>query len=257
MREWLGARTFAPDVDIGLPCLLHANEMSLRFWPAHGTRLGWLLVGLAIPRAAFAADPRDLYREGLELYDERQYESALDRFAESYSAQASPNSKLYVARCLRSIGRTDEAVVAYEQAAQLASERSVAEAKYALTYQNAMRELAVLRPPPPVQPRYVAATWSAAGVGLVGLASFGVFGTLARSRFDSLETHCNPLPCPASETGHSNSGHDYQRIANVSLAIGITGAVTAVTLYVLGRPKSLPYGQLEVSLTAVQFSGEF
>ncbi len=231
--------------------------MSLRFWPAHCARLGWLLVSLTTPHATFAADPRELYREGLELYDERQYESALDRFTESYSALASPNSKLYVARCLRSIGRTEEAVVAYEQAAQLAKERSAVESKYTLTYQNALRELAVLRPPPPAQPRYVVATWTAAGVGLVGVASFGVFGTLARSRFDSLETHCNPLPCPASETGHAESGHAYQRIANVSLAIGITGAVTAVTLYILGRPESLPYGQLEVSLNTVQFSGAF
>jgi tetratricopeptide (TPR) repeat protein len=231
--------------------------MPLRFWPARCSRLGWLLVSLTVSRMALASDPRALYREGLELYDEREYESALERFAESFRTLTSPNSKLYVARCLRAIGRTEEAVAAYEQAAQLAKERAPVEAKYEQTYQNALRELAVLRPPPPTQPRYVAATWTAAGVGLVGFASFGVFGALARSRFESLESHCNPLPCPASETGHVESGHEYQTIANISLAIGITGAVAGVTLYVLGRPRNLPYGQLELGLNSVRFSGAF
>jgi hypothetical protein len=231
--------------------------MSFRSSAVQSAGAAWLVVCLTFAGASSATDARELYRLGLELYDERQYEGALEKFEESFRTAPSPNSKLYIARCFRAVGRTREAVAAYEQAAQLAKERTPAEAKYAATYQHALRELAVLRPPPFPEPRYVAATWTAAGIGSLGLLSFGVFGALARSRYASLESHCNPLPCPASEAGNVESGRSYQLVANVSLAVGISGAVTAVTLFVLGRPRALPYGQLGITTNTLQFLGEF
>ena len=157
----------------------------------------------------------------------------------------------------RRLHRIHNATVARLTAARLAQERMQFEPKYEATYQNAWRELAVLRPPPAPEARYITATWTAAGIGTLGFLSFGIFGTMARSRYASLETHCNPLPCPASETGNVESGRRYQSIANVSLAIGISGAVTAVTLYILGRPKTLPYGQVGIVGNTLQLSGEF
>lgn len=231
--------------------------MRLRHRPELKLPLGCFLVCQLYVTAAHSADARELYRLGLEFYDEREYEAALEKFDESFQTQTSPNSKLYVARCLRSLGQTNRAIVAYEQAIQLASARIAAEPKYEQTYLNAMRELAVLKPPPPAAQRFVPATITAAGVGAAGLVSFGVFGSLARSRYSSLQNHCSPLPCPESETGHVESGRDYQWVANVSLAVGITGAIAAVTLYVLGRPRLSRYGQLEVSGNALSFSGEF
>jgi hypothetical protein len=41
------------------------------------------------------------YRQGLELYDARRYEDALEQFHASFKDFPSPNSLLYVARCLR------------------------------------------------------------------------------------------------------------------------------------------------------------
>ena len=218
---------------------------------------GWLILGLVWPSSASAVDPREQYRLGLELYDERNYESALERFEESFRNLPSPNSQLYVARCLRSMGRTAAAIVAYERAVQLARERARTEPKYELTFQNALRELAVLRPPPLPRQRYVPATWTAASVGVAGFASFAVFGAMAHARYTSLQSNCNPLPCDATQAGHVQSGRLAQTLANVSLAIGTTGAAAAVTLFILGRPQFSAYGQVGVTLDGVRFSGEF
>lgn len=201
-------------------------------------------------------EAREQYRLGLELYDDRQYEEALEKFRASYVIYPSPNSELYVARCLRATGKTNEAIQAYEATMRVAGDRAVTELKYADTYTAARQELAVLKPMPPPEQRYVAATWTAAAVSVAGLASFGTFWALARSRYHSLENNCNPLPCSASQTGAVESGRDYQLAANISLAIGVTGAVTAVTLYVLGRPRTPTWGRFALVGTTLEFTGE-
>jgi tetratricopeptide (TPR) repeat protein len=211
---------------------------------------------------AWAADPpppeaREQYRLGLEFYDERQYEEALKKFRASYEIFPSPNSELYVARCLRAMGRTEEAIAAYEHAVELGRARAESDPKYADTYRVARSELAVLKPPPAPKQRMVVATSVAAGVGVVGLSSFVTFWLLARSRYHSLEEKCSPLPCPASETGAVATGRKYQLIANISLAVGITGTATAVTLFILGRPRASAFGRLELGGTTLRFTGEF
>jgi tetratricopeptide (TPR) repeat protein len=200
-------------------------------------------------------EAREQYRLGLELYDERQYEAALEKFRVSYEAFPSPNSLLYVARCLRAAGNTHAAIEAYEETVRVAGDRAVTELKYADTYRAARRELAVLKPLPPPKQRYVAATWTTAAAGVAGLASFGTFWALANSRYHSLETHCSPLPCSASQSGAVESGRNYQLAANVSLAVGVTGAVTAVTLYILGKPRPPSWGQFSFNGMAISFSG--
>jgi tetratricopeptide (TPR) repeat protein len=208
-------------------------------------------------QAAEASLPnaREQYRRGLELYDERLYEQALEQFQASYASYPSPNSLLYVARCLRAAGRTAEAIEAYEQTVRLAGERAVTELKYEDTYRAARQELAILKPLPPPEQRYVAATWTAGVVSAAGLVSFGTFAALAGERYHSLEEHCQPLPCSASQTGAVEAGRNYQWAANVSLAVGITGAVTAVTLYVLGRPRPSAFAHVGFNGTTLQIAG--
>jgi tetratricopeptide (TPR) repeat protein len=225
-----------------------------RLWRA--TLLGWLLASPVWASNPTPPEAREQYRLGLELYDERDYEGALEKFQASYGIFPSPNSELYVARCLRAMGRTEEAIRAYERAVELGRARAEADPKYADTYRVAQSELAVLKPPPAPRQRMVVATSVAAGVGVVGLASFVTFWLLARSRYHSLEANCRPLPCPASETGAVATGRQYQTAANISLAIGITGAATAVTLFVLGRPRAPAFGRLELAGTTLRFTGE-
>jgi hypothetical protein len=80
-------------------------------------------------------------------------------------------------------------------------------------------------------------TWAyvSGGIGVVGLATFVLFGALAHSKYDQLETHCANGPCPASQADAIASGKTDQTIANVGLVIGILGAATGTTLFVLSR----------------------
>ena len=216
-----------------------------------------LLATTAKAAEAMLPEAREQYRLGLELYDDRQYEEALEKFRASYVIVPSPNSQLYAARCLRAIGRTTEAIQAYEVTVRIAGERAATDLKYEDTFRAARQELAVLKPLPPPEQRYVPVIWTAAAVSVAGLASFGTFWALARSRYHALENNCNPLPCPASQAGSVEAGRNYQLVANVSLAVGITGAATAVTFYVLGRPRASAWGgRLALVGTTLQFSGE-
>ncbi len=231
----------------------------MRRWLA---MLGFTWLMLVIPLPAQADDDeavmlqaRAEYRQGLELYDSRRYEDALEQFRASYKDFPSPNSLLYVARCLRSIGRTHEAIAAFENTIRAADARAKLESRYADTLQSARRELAVLKPPPPPEQRLVAATFTSGAISAAGLASFGIFWALARSQYRALENNCNPLPCPASQQGAVQAGRNYQLVSNVSLAVGVAGAATAMTLYVIGRPRTSAWGQIALVGTTLRISG--
>ncbi|HLK37371.1 MAG TPA: tetratricopeptide repeat protein [Polyangiaceae bacterium] len=73
----------------------------------------------------------------------------------------------------------------------------------------------------------------AAGVGAAGLVAFGVFGAMAKSTYDDLQSSCGANPCPSSKADEISSGKTKQLVANVGLAVGILGAVSGVTLFVL------------------------
>lgn len=202
-------------------------------------------------------DAREQYRLGLEFYDGRDYEQALEKFQASFGLFPSPNSELYVARCLRYIGKTKEAIEAYERAIKLAGELAKTNPKYSDTLQAARQELAVLKPPPPPTQRFVPGIWTSTGIGVAGFVSFGAFSLVARSKYQTLERQCEPLPCPASQTGAVETGRNYQLAANLSLAVGVAGAVTAVTLYVLGRPRVPAWGKVAIVGSTLQLSGAF
>lgn len=215
----------------------------------------WLL--LASPAHANLPQAREEYRIGLALYDTRDYERALEQFRASYQDYPSPNSLLYVARCLRVIGNTEEAIAAYQRTVDVARVLADRDPKYVATLRAARWELAVLRPPPPPQQRLVPATWVAGTLSAAGLASFGVFWWLAHSKYESLENNCRPLPCSASQTNAVEDGRRYQLVANVSLAVGVAGAATAVSLYVLGRPRESAWVQVGVAGTSLQWTGQW
>jgi hypothetical protein len=92
-------------------------------------------------------------------------------------------------------------------------------------------------PPPEGNPRQGLRTASfvAAGVGVAGLATFGVFGLMAKSTYDSLESECHGA-CTTNHSDQVSSGKTQQTVADLALAVGIVGAVTGVTLFVLSRP---------------------
>jgi tetratricopeptide (TPR) repeat protein len=89
---------------------------------------------------------RQRFQRGLALYDSGAYADALPEFQGSVSLYASPNSELYVARCLRALGRLPEAVTHYERTIGLAGDRAATDPRYQDTRQAAAQELRALEP---------------------------------------------------------------------------------------------------------------
>ena len=76
----------------------------------------------------------------------------------------------------------------------------------------------------------------AGGVGVAGLATFGVFAVLAKSTFDDLNNTCHGGPCPPDKSGEVSSGQTQQTVANVGLVVGLVGAAASVTLFLVSSP---------------------
>ncbi len=79
-------------------------------------------------------------------------------------------------------------------------------------------------------------TWAfvAGGVGVAGLATFGIFGALNQSKFHSLESDCQDGHCPPDRSSDIDTGRTYQTVANIGLVVGVVGVGAGVTLFMLG-----------------------
>jgi hypothetical protein len=86
------------------------------------------------------------YDRGLELYDQKKWEPALAEFRASYELLASPNSRLFIARCLRALGRLDEAAIELQETWREAATRAETDKRYAPTRDAAKTELDALKP---------------------------------------------------------------------------------------------------------------
>jgi hypothetical protein len=74
----------------------------------------------------------------------------------------------------------------------------------------------------------------AGGVGLAGLATFGVFGAMSNSKFGDLEEACPDNRCPANRQGDIDDGKTFQTFANVGLAVSVIGLGTSAALLIFG-----------------------
>lgn len=85
---------------------------------------------------------KERFARGLTLYDQGDFRGALGAFESSVDVYASPNSILYIARCLRALSRFAEAVASYERTVQMANNFAVTEPRYRDTAAAAAAELA-------------------------------------------------------------------------------------------------------------------
>ena len=118
---------------------------------------GAMLVGLpsspALGQGAQPAQPAteamtqatDRFFAGQKLYNDKKFEEALVEFRASYTAVPSPNSRLYIARCLRKLGRNGAAYDEYGQVILEAADRAAEDKKYAATQQAAAEERAEIK----------------------------------------------------------------------------------------------------------------
>lgn len=78
----------------------------------------------------------------------------------------------------------------------------------------------------------------AGGVGVLGVATFAVFGLMNKSKFDDLESSCTEGHCGSGRQDDIDAGRRFQTIANVGLVVGIIGLGSGATLFFLsGEPK--------------------
>ncbi|MEZ4440086.1 MAG: tetratricopeptide repeat protein [Polyangiaceae bacterium] len=100
-----------------------------------------LTLGLSTARADDAAAT---FAEGRELYDAKRYDEALPKFQTAVAASQSPNARLYLARCLREMGRLAEAHHELSRTVADARDKATDDPYYAQTRDAAATELAVL-----------------------------------------------------------------------------------------------------------------
>ncbi len=126
---------------------------------------------------------------------------------------------------------------------------------------DAPAPVATAEPPPVVvQSKGVPLrTWAyvAGGVGVAGVATFALFGALAHSSYDDLQTACGSGACPPSKADEISSGKTKQTVANVGLAFGLVGLAAGTTLFVISLKKGTasPGAAVLVSPTWVGVGG--
>jgi hypothetical protein len=86
------------------------------------------------------------FERGKRLFDAERYAEALVEFDASAAIVASPNADLYRARCLRALGRTVDAYVAFGRTAVRARELSKLDPRYARAAESAHAERDELAP---------------------------------------------------------------------------------------------------------------
>ncbi|WP_437578435.1 tetratricopeptide repeat protein [Sorangium sp. So ce887] len=94
----------------------------------------------ATPAPDAVEKAQSLFKKGAALYESKRYALALEQFRASYAAVASPNSHLYIARCLADLGEHTEAYLEFDQVAAEAASRAKDEPRYVQTEQTAQLE---------------------------------------------------------------------------------------------------------------------
>jgi hypothetical protein len=95
------------------------------------------------PPAAVVGDTQKAtqhFLKGSELFKAKKFIPALEQFKQSYAIVPSPNSHLYIARCMAAIGETRAAWLEFDKVAEEAAARAATEPKYAPTRDSANLE---------------------------------------------------------------------------------------------------------------------
>jgi hypothetical protein len=87
-----------------------------------------------------------LFQKGKRLFDAKKYADALVDFRAAMDIVASPNARLYVARCLSANGKLVEAYVEFDRTAVEANEHAREDSRYARTGASARTERDALAP---------------------------------------------------------------------------------------------------------------
>jgi hypothetical protein len=102
----------------------------------------------------------------------------------------------------------------------------------------------------------------AGGVGVAGIATFAILGSMANGKFDDLEKACPEDRCPPERQGDIDDGKQLQTFANIGLAVGIVGVGTGAALLLFGGSKGdeangRPSAELVLGVGSIRVRGKF
>jgi hypothetical protein len=96
-------------------------------------------------RTALAGDDSAAsFQAAKKLFEAKSYEKALPLFQDAYTKSKSPNARVFVARCLREMGRNAEAYEEMAATVREATAMAASDQKYVPTRDSAAAELALL-----------------------------------------------------------------------------------------------------------------
>lgn len=126
--------------------MVQSRYMAGRFG-ARGLLIAVVALGMpAIAHADATTDAAALkqFETGRAAFDRGDFAAALTAFNDSLRALPSPNTRLYIARCQRSLGKIGSAYTSYRLAAREAADRlnATGEKRYAATRETATAEAA-------------------------------------------------------------------------------------------------------------------
>jgi hypothetical protein len=283
---------------------------------------------LSTPAASWAqavtAAQREAFAEAQKLYDSGDFAGALPRFEALSKETDSPNARLYVARCLRELGKTAEAYDHMAETVRYSTEKAASDSKYSPTRDAAAAELALLaakvghlviavadapegssvtldgtsvdaakvgtpltvipgnhvvelsgqgfdavrrevevkagesrtltllaksspvtsepKPPPPDEKKTSGGELRIFGIvcaalGGAGLATFAATGTMASSKFTTLEEECGGARCTdPTYADVIDEGKTLELVANITLGVGAAFAAASIPLIIWGGP---------------------
>ena len=97
------------------------------------------------PTLSVEARAQDLYVSGRDRFRAKDFGGALEDFRRSLDLADSPNTRMYLGRALRRLGRLPEAFATLDRAANDAERRAVAEPRYTPTQESARAEANEIR----------------------------------------------------------------------------------------------------------------
>jgi tetratricopeptide (TPR) repeat protein len=100
---------------------------------------------LSAPMAAYAEGPQEAaahvrFTKGRELFMANKFAEAAAEFRAANELFASPNTRLYIARCERELGHPAAAYIEFQRAASEAADRARSDPKYVATRDTARQE---------------------------------------------------------------------------------------------------------------------
>jgi hypothetical protein len=111
----------------------------------------------------------------------------------------------------------------------------------------------VQAPPPWMRPL----AWGTLGVGAVGLVGVAAFGGLSLGIYNGVFMRCGGAACPATEQSNIDTGRTFQTLANVSIVVGVVGALGGATLWWLSRDAGGRRATVGFSGNGIVIAGEF